>query len=115
MANKMEEFASVIENKVEDLGWSIEPQGDYIYISQYSPAGEDFGFEVDGKSLADVVHQVCEYADNFDADEHAEMWINARGKVNGVPDSIRELIDDADAIQEMLNELAEKVKELIEE
>lgn len=50
---------------------------------------------------------VREYANNFDADEHAEMWIEARGRVNGVPNSIRELIEDAEEIQEMLNELAD--------
>lgn len=53
---------------------------------------------------------VREYANDFDADEHAAMWIEARGKVNGVPDSIRELIKDAEAIKEMLNELADALE-----
>ena len=38
------------------------------------------------------------YCYNFDPDEHAEMWIKFRGK-NGVPGSIRALIDDADAMR----------------
>ena len=37
------------------------------------------------------------------------MWIEHRGK-NGVPGSIRTLINDADAIQEMYNELAHALK-----
>ena len=56
---------------------------------------------------------IAEYAAEFDADEHAEMWVDKRGQ-NGVPNSIRALIDDADAIQEMLDELAEAVYEFME-
>lgn len=39
------------------------------------------------------------------------MWIEARGKVSGVPESIRELIEDAEEIQEMLNDLADALEE----
>lgn len=38
------------------------------------------------------------------------MWIEARGEVNGVPESIRELIEDAEAIQEMLDGLADALE-----
>lgn len=51
-----------------------------------------------------------EYED-FDADEHAAMWIESRGE-RGIPSSIRTLIDDADAIKEMLKELADKLAEV---
>lgn len=58
---------------------------------------------------ANFIKEVEEYANGFDADEHAEMWIESRGK-GGCPSSIRELINDADAIQEMLDELAEALR-----
>ena len=54
---------------------------------------------------------VYEYAHDFDADEHAEMWLGHRGE-GGCPSSVRELIDDADAIKEMLEELADKLIEV---
>jgi len=54
----------------------------------------------------ELAREVRRYAADFDADEHAAMWVESRGK-RGVPDSIRTLIDDADAIQEMLDELAD--------
>lgn len=38
------------------------------------------------------------------------MWIEARGRVRGVPNSIRVLIDDAEAIKKMLNELADALE-----
>lgn len=34
-----------------------------------------------------------------------ELWIEGRGK-NGVPATARELVEDAEAIRDMLNELA---------
>ena len=39
------------------------------------------------------------------------MWVEHRGE-NGVPNSIRELIDDADAIQGMLDELVTELAKL---
>lgn len=75
-----------------------------VELEKYSPAGEDFLMCVEVENFPESVR---EYANDFDADEHAAMWIEARGKVNGVPDSIRELIKDAEAIQKMLNKLAD--------
>lgn len=42
------------------------------------------------------------------------MWVESRGK-RGVPDSIRTLIDDADAIKEMAFELADALRKAEEE
>ena len=74
----------------------------YAEMEFYSDAGEDFVFTVwfDG-TWSDFVDNFRQYTIDFDPDEHAEMWVNSRGK-NGVPDSIRTLIDDADSIQEYL-------------
>lgn len=66
------------------------------------PAGEDFIF---GVQKGNFVKNVREYADGFDVDEHVELWIEGRGK-NGVPATSRELVEDAEAIRDMLNELA---------
>lgn len=73
-------------------------------MCQYSPAGEDFFFAVSTKNFP---KEIDEYADNFDPDEHIEMWIEARKNgVSGVP-TTRELVHDAEEIQKMLKELAE--------
>ena len=101
-----------IIDKADELGWKcwICSDGD-LEFEKWSPAGEDIVFYVSG---ANPVREVQEYARNFDADEHAEMWVGSRGK-NGVPSSIRALLDDAAAIQEMLNELAEALAEVEED
>ena len=98
-----------VENVAEELCWNIEDEGDgSLRFSQESPAGEDFSFSV---SSDDLIRQVQEYADNFDISEHVAMWLEARGRVSGVPDAVT-LVDDAKEIQAMLNALAEKLSEL---
>ena len=90
------------------LGWYVLPDGKYIMLEQFSPAGEDFFFYADKNRFAE---SVTEYAEDFDPDEHAEIWVECRGK-RGVPDSIRILIDDADAIKQMLTDLTEQINKL---
>lgn len=90
----------------EELDWSVHICNDDVELEKYSPAGEDFIFTV---PTLNFVKEVEQYAEDYDPDEHAEMWIDSRGK-GGCPSSIRELIDDADAIAEMLKELAKSLK-----
>lgn len=89
---------------IETLGWNVYCYGDgWVEMYQFSPAGEDFSFTVSANNL---IEDVKDYAESFDSEEHAAMWYDAgkRG-VRGVP-SLHTLVEDADEIQEMLNELA---------
>lgn len=89
---------------IETLGWNVYRDGDgYVELSQYSSAGEDFSFTVSANNL---IEDVKGYAESFDSEEHAAMWYDAgQSGVHGVP-SFPELVEDAESIQEMLNELA---------
>lgn len=89
---------------IETLGWDVYCDGDgSVELYQFSPAGEDFGFTV---SESNLIEDVKDYAESFDSEEHAAMWYDAgQSGVRGVP-SLHELVEDADAIQEMLNDLA---------
>lgn len=92
------------------LDWNcsdVYENGD-IELETWSPAGEDVVFDVNTNNL---VYEVRCYANNFDVDDHVLMWAEHRGE-NGVPNSIRELVDDAEAIQDMLNELADALEEV---
>lgn len=93
---------------MESLDWRIHDGGEDIEIENYSPAGEDLVFTLYGETLLEAVTELYE---SYDAEEHAELWIDSRGK-NGVPGSIRELLDDADSIEEMLRELAVAIMEV---
>ena len=93
-----------IKNIIEKLGWCIYfDDCGCCDIRKVTPAGEDFGFYI---NLDNFVENIKKYALDFDVNEHIKMWVEAKGNgVSGVP-SVRELVEDADAIKEMLIELS---------
>ena len=98
----------------ENLGWKVEwgaqSNGKYVTFSQYSPAGEDFSFDIWYEKIGDVPDRIMEYYNDFDIDEHVEMWIDARRNgVSGVPSTCR-LVKDAEDIEEMIWNLAEELR-----
>lgn len=99
---------NIIESRAEELDWSVKWYEDveedtYVEFSKYSPAGEDFSFEVYYEDESEIPDKVKEYYEGFDAEEHVMLWADSAGR-NGVP-RLRELIEDADAIEEMIREL----------
>ena len=103
-------------DKAEELGWCIRESDTEWEFIQNSPAGEDFFFEIsvsDVHNAGDMVHEIRSYANGFDEEEHAKMWIEAQGKVSGVPD-VKTLVKDADAIKLMLNKLASAMEDALE-
>ena len=110
MKNLNKKIADVLEEQGYTV-LSIEKQrGQHIAeLETDSPAGEDVIVDVwfDGTNKG-FVSAFYQYAIDFDPDEHAEGWIEFRGK-GGCPSSIRTLIDDADAINNSLMETAAKL------
>lgn len=87
-------------------GWHCNERN-YVELSKYSPAGEDFNMTIDfdmENPIDSFLKNLKEYSDDFDVDEHVEMWIPERGNC-GCPSSIRELVEDAEDIKEMIFEL----------
>lgn len=102
--------------KAEQLDWTVkfgdQDNGRYVEFYKYSPAGEDFSFCVWFDGIKDIPHEVSQYYIDFDIDEHIEMWIEARRNgVSGVP-STRELVKDAEDIDDMLEELSDALCEV---
>ena len=96
-----------IKEIAERLGWRVSEYDDGTAdFSKYSPAGEDFSFTVNAE---EAEKEIYEFYNDFDVDEHVEMWIEARENgTPGVP-STRELVEDAEDIYKMLKELASAV------
>lgn len=97
------------QDACEKQGWSLTDEGDgSILVSQYSPEGEDFSISV---SEDNFVKDVRDQYEGFDVDEHVELWLEARHNgVHGVPTSIRALVEDAEAIDSMLEKLADTLE-----
>lgn len=108
-----DKITAVLDNNDVSVCCMDEQEGEvWAELEWYSPAGEDFCFAVwfDGTD-AGFVEGFKSYSADFNPDEHAEMWVDGRGK-NGVPGSIRELIDDAEAISDHLQAVSSALNDL---
>jgi hypothetical protein len=112
MLNK--KITKVLGNNRIKLSEKYEADNNEFFqeVEFYSDAGEDVVETVfyNGTSK-DFIRAFREMAMIFDADEHAAMWVDLRGK-SGVPDSIRVLIDDADSIKEFLLKVADELEHI---
>lgn len=102
----MKKLARKYMKVLDDLDWTVSgyEEDGRVSIGKYSPAGEDFDICVE---LNDFPSAVMSEAMDFDMDDHVEMWICARHSgVSSIP-SVSELVEDAQAIKEMLCELAD--------
>lgn len=95
--------------KCEELGWWVNECDDTFEIGKASPAGEDFFFDV---SANNAVAEVRRYADDFDPEDHAAGWFRAD---RGEPSSLHDLLNDADAIDQMLEDLATALENMEDE
>lgn len=109
-----------LKEKIDMEGWCVEDidfsDGVGWEISQPSPLGEDFSFSIQhNNDYHKAIEEISNYTENFDIDEHAEMWISSRDEVAGVPSSIKALVCDAEDIQEMLETLTQSCKVFLNE
>lgn len=107
-------------------GWSVRPykhpkneykNEDYIEIEleTWSPAGEDIiEYLRLGDSEPSIYEQLYDLYHNYDWEEHAEPLIEMRGE-HGIPDSIMTLVEDAQAIGELYEELYQIADKYFEE
>ena len=122
----MKELNENIVRILEDNGFYVgEPEysnhhNEYcIEINQSTDLGEDWWMTLwyDGTD-EDFIQKFETMVDNFDPDEEAEVYIEMRGK-NGVPDSIRDIINDQEwkleTLKTTLKELHEEFEEPEEE
>ena len=115
----MKELNENIVRVLEDNGFTVgkpeysDHHKEYcIEINQYTDLGEDWWITLwyDGTD-EDFIQKFETVVEYFDPDEEAEIYIDMRGK-NGVPDSIRDILDDQ---VWKLNTLKTTLKELNEE
>ena len=97
---------------IEGLGWSIYEGNGHYNISKYSNLGEDFSFSIFAEDEKHEIREILDFCYDFDYEDHASYYIENRGK-NGIPSSIRALLDDAEEIAEDLEKLADELVKLL--
>lgn len=95
------------ENNVNSEGLTVSIEYEFC-----SPLGEDVIISIDYDGTDEgFIKEFCNYAEDFNSEEHAEMWIECRGE-NGVSDSIKDLLEDAEWQKEMLLKVANDLEEV---
>lgn len=96
-------------DKIKANGWSISDYGNgSFYFSKYSPAGQDFGFEVEGEDLEDLASNIYKYYENYDVSYETYLWLDEWGHGrNGAPYDMKDVYEDMEACQDMVWELHE--------
>lgn len=107
-----------MKSAVEELGWSVTYHADdtekWVTFENSSPLGEDLVYEASYDTIDDVEEAMTATLWDFDADEHVRELIHAgESGLSGVPDSVRALIDDAEEIGNMLEDLVETIREAV--
>lgn len=99
---------------LDEMGISYEIR-DYDALIEFwtDTFGQDIPVEIDyDGTVEDLVEKFAKYADDYDVDEQVELFVGMRGK-NGVPTTVRELVDDCQEAKDTLMEIAEKMNEAI--
>ncbi len=82
---------------------------------KFSPAGQDFGFSIgmEDNKLANLVSNMEDYYNGFDADEETYLWLdrNGHGK-NGAPYRMRDVLDDMEAVEDMIGKLLGAIRDV---
>lgn len=119
-----------IVDVLESNGWSIlqifdnsrKPDPRYPFFKSetrfdcelewFSDAGEDFVTYVIYDGTVDgFVKGFKEAYDCYNIDEHVDMWISSRG-LNGVPSSVRCLLEDAEGIEKHMLDTYLELREI---
>lgn len=115
MKNALEK--KIIDKLENDTGatWSVyDCGGGSFEFSTYSPAGENVIINLDGSTLAELANDARQAPEAFDAEEHAARILiakragteQARRFYAAAPDSLHDLLEDAEAIKALHESLA---------
>lgn len=113
----MKPLSKKIIEVIENEGFSIQvykESNEYCAnLSQSTPLGEDWWIGVVfDKTEEDFVEEVRSIYVDFEPEDEAEFFIKNRGK-NGIPTSIRDLLDDQDWKDEKLRSLSDALDNYI--
>lgn len=111
-----------IEKVLEDMSLKYsyhknENGKDYYGLVEFwtDTSGQDIPTEFDFDGTAeDFVKQFTECADMYDVDEQVALFVDMRGQ-NGVPSTVRELLNDCQEAKDTLMEIAKKLQNAIDE
>lgn len=101
------------EMDIHSIGGDSERE--YEEFAYNSPCGEDFSFTLHYEDNAESLSQaLTKYAEGFDPEAHAVSWYVHQEDTVGVPESLKDLLEDAEDIKSVLIEAARKIESAVE-
>lgn len=99
---------------LDDMGIKYDIDRNSALIEFWTDtAGQDVPTEIEYDGTPeDFVKQFTQAAGNYDVDEEVELYANMRGRF-GIPETIRELLDDCEEAKQTLTEIAEALHQAI--
>lgn len=94
-------------------GWAVNVTNNgydccTFMFSKYSPAGQDFSFEVDmdDNNIQMLLDNTFEYYTDYDCSEEAYIWLDNTGHgTNGAPYDMKDVYEDMEACEQMVLDL----------
>lgn len=103
-----------VEKVLDDMGVNYKINANEAFVEFWTDtAGQDIpvDIEYDG-TPEDFARKFSEYADAYDVDDEVEVYVGMRGK-NGVPNTVRELMDSCQEAKDTLTEIAKNVSQAV--
>lgn len=105
-----EQLKQCIDYIIEkDADWTItyETDNNSICFAKYSPAGQDFFFEIEtGKCFKDLINNIREYYKGFDVSYETYLWLDNSGHgKNGAPYDMKELYEDMEMCRQYIEDI----------
>lgn len=99
-----------------NLGWTVTHVPSEIEFEKYSPLGEDFIIVSNGNTVEEIMKDVDDIYAGFDPGRHVLEHLAAENEYSymGV-EIVRSYADDAEAIDSMLKDLLDALRELAAE
>ena len=102
-----------IKELAESQDWFVDiiDNGDsrYTFVFQkYSPAGQDFFFEVDieENNIQYLLENIYDFYKNYDCSEEAYLWLDNTGHgKNGAPYDMKDVYEDMQACEKAVLDL----------
>jgi len=97
----------------DSLGWSVTHNKGEFEFQKFSPAGQDFNMCIPAVSLIELKDELYGRWNDFDCSEEAHVWLDDSGHgKNGAPYDMKDLYEDMEACQDMIEELYDNIREI---
>lgn len=115
----IDDLTNAVVACAEAEDWTVEASINYreqkteFEFGKFSPAGRDFSFTAEMKcaNINSLIKHIDDYYEDFDVDYETFIWLDQWGHgKNGAPYRLRAVLEDAEAIEKMIESLLKAIK-----